>query len=65
MIVQIGSGNVKVPADPSCLGVTVTDVKDDVVIGIKSDPTTPPHLVFARYPRNYFIYIQFRFDCEE
>merc|ERR1719474_496398 len=48
VIVQIGSGNVKVPANPSCLGVTVTDVKEDLVIGIKSDPTTPPHLVFAR-----------------
>ena len=37
-----------VPGDPSCHGVEILDVAGDLLVGRRSDPLTPPHLVLAR-----------------
>ena len=36
------------PGDPSCHGVEILDVAGDLLVGRRSDPLTPPHLVLAR-----------------
>ena len=50
VIIGFSDANVVVPVDTSCQGVVVTDVKDNLVVGIKSDPLTPPYLVVAQLP---------------
>merc|ERR1719244_474812 len=50
VIIGLGDGSVLVPGDESCHGVVVTDVLDTLVVGVKSDPLTPPHLVVASLP---------------
>jgi len=50
VIVGLSDGSVVVPGDESCHGVVVTDVLDTLVVGVKSDPLTPPHLVAASLP---------------
>jgi hypothetical protein len=48
VIIGFSDASVVVPDHSSCEGVVVTDVKDSLVVGIKSDPLTPPYLVAAR-----------------
>jgi len=50
VIIGMSDGSVVVPGDSSCHGVHVTDVLDNLVVGVKSDPLTPPHLVVANLP---------------
>jgi len=49
VIIGFNGPTVEVPQHPSCQGVIVTDVVADLVVGIKSDPLTPPHIVLARF----------------
>jgi len=50
LIIGLSDGSVVVPGHESCHGVVVTDVLDTLVVGVKSDPLTPPHLVVASLP---------------
>eukprot|EP00092_Neocalanus_flemingeri_P040427 GFUD01044028.1.p1 GENE.GFUD01044028.1~~GFUD01044028.1.p1 ORF type:complete len:711 (-),score=264.14 GFUD01044028.1:62-2194(-) len=49
VIIGFSPASVVVPEHPSCQGVVVMDVVGDLVVGSKSDPLTPPHLVVARF----------------
>ena len=48
LLVDVVGGGVVVPSSPSCAGVQVLDCSHDLVLGVRSDPVTPPHLVAAR-----------------
>ena len=48
VIIGFSPASVEVPQDSSCQGVVVMDVLGDLVVGSKSDPLTPPHLVISR-----------------
>jgi acylaminoacyl-peptidase len=49
VVVDLAKGAVAVAADPSARGVTVLDCRAGLVLGARSDPLTPPHLVLARW----------------
>jgi len=48
VLVNISNKTVSVLASPCNLGVTILDVREDHVLGCRSDPLTPPHLVIAK-----------------
>jgi acylaminoacyl-peptidase len=50
VVIGVSDGSVVVPGDASCQGVVVTDVLGDLIVGVKSDPLTPPYLVAAFLP---------------
>jgi len=47
-LVDISSSATSVASHPSARGVTILDCSDGLVVGARSDPTTPPHLVLAQ-----------------
>ena len=47
-LVDISSSATSVASHPSARGVTILDCSEGLVVGTRSDPTTPPHLVLAR-----------------
>ena len=47
-LVDISSSAISVASHPSARGVTILDCSEGLVVGTRSDPTTPPHLVLAR-----------------
>ena len=47
MFVDLDTGHVTVPGDDSCLGVEILDVSSHLILGKRSDPLTPDHLVIA------------------
>jgi len=47
VFVDLNTGEVSMPGDESCLGVEILDVDSDIILGKKSDPLTPDHLVIA------------------
>ena len=47
VFIDLNTGEVSVPGDESCLGVEILDVDSDIILGKKSDPLTPDHLVIA------------------
>ena len=48
MFINVETKEVTVPGDESCLGVEILDVTSDMILGRRSDPLTPAHLVTAR-----------------
>ena len=48
ILINIATGEVTVPEDQSCQGVEILDVADGIILGRKSDPVTPTHLVVAK-----------------
>ena len=48
MFINVETKEVTVPGDESCLGVEILDVTSDLIVGRRSDPLTPSHLVTAR-----------------
>jgi len=48
IFINIDSSEVTIPSSASCHGVEVLDVAGDLILGKRSDPLTPPHLVLAR-----------------
>merc|ERR1712037_580539 len=47
-LVDISLPATSVASHPSARGVTILDCSEGLVVGARSDPTTPPHLVLAR-----------------
>jgi len=47
VFINITKKEITVPGDVSCQGVHILDVANNIILGSKSDPLTPPHLVVA------------------
>ena len=48
MFINLETKEVTVPGDETCLSVEILDVYSDIILGRRSDPLTPGHLVTAR-----------------
>jgi acylaminoacyl-peptidase len=59
LLVDLATSTASVASHPSARGVTVLDTRQGLVLGSRSDPVTPPHLVVARFDPEHPADLQF------